>query len=142
MKLSKDQLTRLRAFVEREEKEGSSCKRMVERFVSTFGEKAANKRKIESWYNEYSTARSGRRKSLRLRAREPQSVKATVSNCYDTSMLPGLRCVIKDSKLNAEYFKRNLRCAPSASESRYVFIYMLKFYRRFYVIDTFHDDIQ
>lgn len=132
-KWNEEQLYRLSAFIEREQRKGTSRKKAIERFVFTYGQKAVDNHTLESWYNNCELSKYDQ---STLQQKELESA------CDDLDLLPGLRCEIKHPIRTAGWEKDAYSFLAEAIDVRYVFLYHRYSLYHIFVLDLFTSHLQ
>ena len=128
--LDDEQFKRLYALVECEYEKGKRFEEIAERFFMIYGKKAVSVDTLKTWYDSLESTRQS------VQAPEWSATSMPKSNYVDTQS--SIRCLYKQIIANAQC----LALSPRVIDSRYVFCHDAERLSHFFVVDTFHDDVQ
>ena len=128
--LDDEQFKRLYALVECEYEKGKRFEEIAERFFMIYGKKAVSVDTLKTWYDSLESTRQS------VQAPEWSATSMPKSNYVDTQS--SVRCVL--NYFIAAY--RDIAFSPRFIDTRYVFCHEAERSSHFFVVDTFHDDVQ
>lgn len=128
----RDQKLRLRAFIEREQKAGTSFDETFKRLCYTYTNKAMEKHEVCTLYDNFQLG--DRAASVLIKPNKEVNEK-------DLQLLP-LCTELRLQPLCRSYLQLPYRCCAlfDSVDSRYVFVASRTDVNKFYILDTFHDD--
>ena len=137
--LNIEQFNRLYALFEREYKKGKRFEEIAERFFVIYGKKAVSASTIKTWYDAFDL--NGRRSARRVvQAPERVATPRPMSNIVDTQS--SIRCVFNPLESTMRTDVSNMIFSPHVVDSRYGFYHCIMRLSPFFVVDTFHGDVQ
>ena len=137
--LNIEQFNRLYAVFKREYKKGKRFEEIVKRFFMIYGKKAASANTIKTWYNAFDS--DGRRSTRRaVQAPERAATPRPMSNLVETDS--SIRCVFKPLEDSMHIDVWRLHFSQHVVDSRYIFYHDTERLSHFYVVDTYHEDVQ
>ena len=130
--LNDEQFNLLCALVECEYEKGKRFEEIAERFFMIYGKKAVSVDTLKTWYD---ALESNSLQSTRQNAQAPERAATLKPFSNYIDMQSSVRCVFI-----AGYW--DIAFSPRFIDTRYVFYYKPRRLSHFYVMATFHGDVQ